>query len=81
MGAAGVELFNPLIPRKLLVSLEGTSAQNASLPGRRYKNGTNSATEKPHLRGREYWPKRPIGYFNPTCSAAFFGGAVPNAWR
>ena len=39
--AAGVELFNVLILRKLLVSLEARSAKNASLPGRRYKNGTN----------------------------------------
>jgi hypothetical protein len=38
--AAGVELFNPLILCKLLVLLEATSAKNASLPGRRYKNGT-----------------------------------------
>ena len=39
--AAGVGLFNILILRKLLVSLEAKSAKNASLPGRRYKNGTN----------------------------------------
>ena len=39
MEAAGIELFNPLILRKLLVSLEATSAKNATLPGGRYKNG------------------------------------------
>jgi hypothetical protein len=39
--AAGVELYNPLILRKLLVLQEAKSARNASLPGRRYKNGTN----------------------------------------
>lgn len=35
MEAAGVVLFNPLILRKLLVSLEATSAKNATLPGGR----------------------------------------------
>ena len=45
--AAGVELFNPLIPRKLLVPIEATSAKKASLPGRRYKNGTNFASVSP----------------------------------
>jgi hypothetical protein len=33
----GVELFNPLILRKLLVLQEAKSAKNAGLPGRRYK--------------------------------------------
>lgn len=50
--AAGVELFNPLILCKLLVSLEATSAKNACLPGRRYKNGTNSATVAIHCAPR-----------------------------
>ena len=39
--ATGVELCNPLILRKLLVLQEATSAKKGSLPGRRYKNGTN----------------------------------------
>jgi len=39
--ATGVELYNPLILRKLLVLQEAKSARNASLPGRRNKNGTN----------------------------------------
>jgi hypothetical protein len=39
--ATGVELYNPLILRKLLVLQEPRSARNASQPGRRYKNGTN----------------------------------------
>lgn len=52
--AAGSELFNPLILRKLLVSLEATSAKNASLAGRRYKNGTNSVKVKSPLRARYY---------------------------
>jgi hypothetical protein len=40
--AAGVELSNPLILCKLLVLQRARSAKNASLPGRRYKNGTKS---------------------------------------
>jgi len=40
--AAGVELFNPLILRKLLVLQEARNAKKATVPGRRYKNGTNS---------------------------------------
>ena len=44
--AAGVELFNPLILHKLLVPIAAISAKNASLPGRRYKNGTNLRREK-----------------------------------
>jgi len=43
--AAGVELYNPLILRKLLVLQEARNAKNASLPGRRYKNGTNVGAE------------------------------------
>jgi hypothetical protein len=41
--AAGVELYNPLILRKLLVFKEARRAQNTTLPDRRYKNGTNFA--------------------------------------
>ena len=41
MEAAGVELFNLLILNKLLVLQEARSAKKCSLPGRRYKNGTN----------------------------------------
>ena len=41
MEAAGVELSNLLSLRKLLVLQEATSAKKGSLPGRRYKNGTN----------------------------------------
>ena len=41
MEAAGVELLNLLILRKLLVLQEATSAKKGSLPGRRYKNGTD----------------------------------------
>jgi hypothetical protein len=43
--AAGVELYNPLILRKLLVLQEAKSARNASSPGRRYKNGTNLSSK------------------------------------
>jgi hypothetical protein len=58
LGAEGVELFNAFIIRKLLISLAATSAKNASLPGRRYKNGTNSAAEESHFQRPEYWFKR-----------------------
>ena len=39
--AAGVELCNLLILRKLLVLQEARSAKKGTLPGRRYKNRTN----------------------------------------
>ena len=41
MSASQVELCKLLILRKLLVPQEATSAKNACLQGRRYKNGTN----------------------------------------
>jgi hypothetical protein len=40
--AAGVELFNPLILRRLLVLQGARNAKNAPLPRRRYKNGTKT---------------------------------------
>jgi hypothetical protein len=48
--AAGVELYNPLILRKLLVLQEAKSAKNASSPGRRYKNGTNVSGSGPNCK-------------------------------
>jgi len=41
--AAGVELFRLLILCKLLKRQKATSAKNATLPDRRYKNGTKPA--------------------------------------
>lgn len=57
------QLFNPLILRKLGLPLGGAGAQNATLPGRRYKNGTHflkrrNALGKLRLRGEEHGANR-----------------------
>ncbi len=70
MEAAGVELINPLILRKLLVLQAATSAKKGSLPGRRYKNGTKSCTEEsarnPHHSTQS--TENRIGHVGATCS-------------
>src|SRR5450755_10180 len=77
--AAGVELFNPLILRKLLVLQEATNAKKASLPGRRYKNGTKSG--RPSLNEPLHFAHRPrAAYRRLEQMQMFFLGSKTPMW-